>query len=186
MRRFGPGVLVQAGGKTLLEVPGYRFQALVTNLPPSVDALTVWRRYNGRADLENRIKEQQLCLFADQHADVELAHIRLPERTDVRFFANKSSNFTPVGGRITPFGESLPSPAGETKEYGINLWTFDERLFFRLNRYETKLATAQWTPVENRDPVKPWALDRAEVKVAGAGEAAEFRDITGSPGYDLI
>jgi hypothetical protein len=47
----------QAGGKTLLEVDGYRFQALVTSLPPSVDALAVWRRYNGRADLENRIKE---------------------------------------------------------------------------------------------------------------------------------
>ena len=47
----------QAGGKTLLEVPGYRFQALVTNLPRSVDALNVWRRYNGRADIENRIKE---------------------------------------------------------------------------------------------------------------------------------
>lgn len=46
-----------AGGKTLLDVPGYRFQALVTNLPRSVDALNVWRRYNGRADIENRIKE---------------------------------------------------------------------------------------------------------------------------------
>ncbi|HEV2210268.1 MAG TPA: IS1380 family transposase [Verrucomicrobiae bacterium] len=46
-----------AGGKTLLEVPGYRFQALVTNLPPSVDALGVWRQYNGRADIENHIKE---------------------------------------------------------------------------------------------------------------------------------
>jgi hypothetical protein len=46
-----------AGGKTLLEVPGYRFQALVTNLPRSVDALSVWRQYNGRADIENRIKE---------------------------------------------------------------------------------------------------------------------------------
>ena len=46
-----------AGGKTLLEVPGYRFQALGTNLPRSVDALTVWRQYNGRADIENRIKE---------------------------------------------------------------------------------------------------------------------------------
>jgi hypothetical protein len=47
-----------AGGKTLVEVAGYKFQALVTNLPPSsVDALGVWRRYNGRADLENRIKE---------------------------------------------------------------------------------------------------------------------------------
>jgi DNA-directed RNA polymerase subunit N (RpoN/RPB10) len=47
----------QAGGQTLLELPGYRFQALVTNLPPGVDALAVWRRYNGRADIENRIKE---------------------------------------------------------------------------------------------------------------------------------
>ena len=47
----------QAGGKTLFELEGYRFQALVTNLPRSVDALNVWRRYNGRADLENRIRE---------------------------------------------------------------------------------------------------------------------------------
>lgn len=47
----------QAGGKLLIEVPGYRFQAMVTNLPPEVRALAVWRRYNGRADIENRIKE---------------------------------------------------------------------------------------------------------------------------------
>ena len=47
----------EAGVKTLLEVPGYRFQARVTNLPRSVAALNVWRPYNGRADLENRIKE---------------------------------------------------------------------------------------------------------------------------------
>jgi hypothetical protein len=47
----------QAGGKLLLEIPGYRFQAFWTNLPASVSALSVWRRYNGRADIENRIKE---------------------------------------------------------------------------------------------------------------------------------
>jgi hypothetical protein len=46
-----------AGGKLLVQVPGYRFQALWTNLPPSVDALSVWRRYHGRADIENRIRE---------------------------------------------------------------------------------------------------------------------------------
>jgi hypothetical protein len=46
-----------AGGKFLLEVPGYRFQALITNLPLSVSPLEVWFRYNGRADIENRIKE---------------------------------------------------------------------------------------------------------------------------------
>ena len=47
----------QGGGKLLLEVPGYRFQSLLTNLPTTVNALAVWRRYNGRADSENRIKE---------------------------------------------------------------------------------------------------------------------------------
>jgi hypothetical protein len=47
----------EAGGKQLFELPGYRFQALITSLPASLSALQVWREYNGRADLENRIKE---------------------------------------------------------------------------------------------------------------------------------
>jgi len=46
-----------AGGKTLLDVPGYRYQVLCTSLPPSWTPLAIWRRYNGRADVENRIKE---------------------------------------------------------------------------------------------------------------------------------
>jgi hypothetical protein len=45
------------GGKKLLEVPGYKFQALLTNLPASLTPVEIWRRYNGRADIENRIKE---------------------------------------------------------------------------------------------------------------------------------
>ena len=49
----------EAGGKKLLEVPGYVFQALVTSLPTSVPPLAVWRDYNGRADCENVIKELQ-------------------------------------------------------------------------------------------------------------------------------
>lgn len=47
----------EAGGKLLFDLPGYRYQALVTNLPASVSAVDVWRRYHGRADIENRIKE---------------------------------------------------------------------------------------------------------------------------------
>jgi hypothetical protein len=47
----------QAGGKPLLDVPGYRFQSLLTNLPSNYNALAVWRRYNGRSDSENRIRE---------------------------------------------------------------------------------------------------------------------------------
>ena len=47
----------ERGGKRLLDVPGYRFQALVTSLPASQPPLAVWRYYNGRADCENVIKE---------------------------------------------------------------------------------------------------------------------------------
>ena len=45
------------GGKTLLDCPGYAYQALVTSLPPSVSAIEVWRDYNARAGIENVIKE---------------------------------------------------------------------------------------------------------------------------------
>jgi hypothetical protein len=45
-------------GKRLLDVPGYRFQALVTSLPATIHPpLAVWRYYNGRSDCENVIKE---------------------------------------------------------------------------------------------------------------------------------
>ncbi len=47
----------EAGGKVLLDVPGYRFQALITNLPTSWSVLSIWRRYNGRSESENRIRE---------------------------------------------------------------------------------------------------------------------------------
>jgi hypothetical protein len=49
----------RAGGKKLIDVPGYLFQALVTSLPVSSCPLAVWRHYNGRADCENVIKELQ-------------------------------------------------------------------------------------------------------------------------------
>ena len=49
----------EAGGKKLIDVPGYLFQALVTNLPTTQSPLAVWRDYNGRADCENVIKELQ-------------------------------------------------------------------------------------------------------------------------------
>jgi hypothetical protein len=49
----------RAGGKKLIDVPGYLFQALVTSLPAGTSPLEVWRYYNGRADCENVIKELQ-------------------------------------------------------------------------------------------------------------------------------
>ena len=70
------------GGKRLIEVPGYAFQVLITNLGLEVSAIEVWRRYNGRAGSENIIKEldahfalPQLCLknFWSSEAALSLA-----------------------------------------------------------------------------------------------------------------
>ena len=47
----------RAGGKLLLDCPGYLYQVLVTNLPRTVPPVEVWRDYNGRAACENVIKE---------------------------------------------------------------------------------------------------------------------------------
>ena len=47
----------RAGGKMLIDCPGYLYQVLVTNLPRTVPLVDVWRDYNGRAACENVIKE---------------------------------------------------------------------------------------------------------------------------------
>jgi hypothetical protein len=70
------------GGKMLIELPGYLFQVLITNLGAEVAPIDVWRRYNGRAGSENIIKEldahfalPQLCLknFWSSEAALSLA-----------------------------------------------------------------------------------------------------------------
>jgi len=82
----------EAGGKKLLEVPGYLFQALVTSWPSTVPPLAVWRDYNGRADCENVIKELQqgfalptLCLRSFWATEAALALATLPYNLTVLF-----------------------------------------------------------------------------------------------------
>jgi hypothetical protein len=72
----------RTGGKPLLDCPGYLYQGLVTNLPPSVAPIEVWRQYNPRAGCEEVIKQldadfalPKLCLqkFWSTEAALSLA-----------------------------------------------------------------------------------------------------------------
>jgi hypothetical protein len=84
----------RGGGKLLLEVPGYKFQALVTNLPPSVSPLQVWFEYNGRAGIENVIKE--------------LRHgFALPDLCCQKFFATEAA-LSLAGLHLQPDGALCP------------------------------------------------------------------------------
>jgi hypothetical protein len=56
----------EAGGRLLLDCPGYKHQVLVTSLPEAITGLEVWRRYNGRGDSENVFKELDACFAIPQ------------------------------------------------------------------------------------------------------------------------
>lgn len=70
---------------------------------------------------------------------------RLPLGSDLSVFGNRSENFTPLGGRISPFGASWPSPQGETREFGFNLSTLNDRLSVRMNWFETAIKGASFS-----------------------------------------
>lgn len=53
----------EALGRKLLDVPGYTFRVFVTHT--GLDAVEVWRTYNGRAGVEQRIEELKNDLAAD-------------------------------------------------------------------------------------------------------------------------
>ena len=48
-----------------------------------------------------------------------------------------SENFVPSPGRVTILNQPHPSPAGETTEYGFSVGALENKLFFRVNWYET-------------------------------------------------
>lgn len=71
---------------------------------------------------------------------------RLPAGAQVSVFYNDSANFTPLGGRIDAYANPLPSPSGNTKEYGLNFSVWNERISLRFNRFETAIKDASLTP----------------------------------------
>ena len=64
-------------------------------------------------------------------------YVRLPSSVDLSFFYNNSGNFSPSGGRVDPFNNPLPLQRGKTREYGLNLSLFNDRLFLRVTRFNT-------------------------------------------------
>ncbi len=66
----------------------------------------------------------------------------LPLGTDFSLFYNHSDNFQPAGGRRDVFGDTIPSPTGKTKDYGVTITTLDDKLTFKINWYTTALTNA--------------------------------------------
>jgi hypothetical protein len=65
---------------------------------------------------------------------------RLPVK--VSLFYNESRNFQVTTARNDIYGNALPAPSGETKDFGVMLSTRDERFTFKINKYRTTVLNA--------------------------------------------
>jgi hypothetical protein len=67
---------------------------------------------------------------------------KLPGGLGLSVFYNESENFRPDAGRRDILGNPVASPAGSTKDYGITLSAFDEKLILKVNRYKSQMTNA--------------------------------------------
>jgi len=69
--------------------------------------------------------------------------IKLPEAfDDITFHYNTSSNFIPATDRVDELRRPVPSPTGESKDWGISFYMWDNKFVARINWYEATLAGA--------------------------------------------
>lgn len=84
-------------------------------------------------------KEQRTSWGVVVHADrlLDLFGSEMPKGTELSFFYNDSNSFRPADVGVDNYGRELPSPAGETQDYGFRVSLFDKKLEMRTTWYKT-------------------------------------------------
>ncbi len=67
---------------------------------------------------------------------------RMPWRTNVSLYYNRSSNVEPAAGRVDVYGDPIGSPDGKTKDYGFAINTLDDKVSLKVTWYETTVKNA--------------------------------------------
>ena len=108
------------------------------NLTPDIYKLTT-----APTSLEETSKSWSIMVHFDDLPGLKNLFEPLPLR--VSGFFSKSSNFQPEALRVDVYGEPIPLPSGETKDYGILLETKDGKYSLRVNKFETVATFANST-----------------------------------------
>jgi hypothetical protein len=83
--------------------------------------------------------------------------IPLPEAVnDITFHYNSSDNFVPSLERVDQYRRPIPSQFGDTKDWGVSAYMWNNKLVARVNFYEATLenATAPTSGIWNRNHVR--------------------------------
>ena len=93
----------------------------------------------------------------------------------VSLFYNESRNFQPAANRVDVLGNPLPSPSGQTEDYGFILSTHDNKYSLKVNWYETSINNATNTTMASRlwavGIVENWAYNWATIFQADVHDA---------------
>lgn len=68
--------------------------------------------------------------------------IKLPDSMDIAIHYNQTENFVPSADRVDQYRDPIPAPTGSSKDWGITLFLFDNKVVSRFNWYDAKLANA--------------------------------------------
>ncbi|MBL9186875.1 MAG: TonB-dependent receptor plug domain-containing protein [Opitutaceae bacterium] len=68
--------------------------------------------------------------------------IKLPRALNLTFHYNQSENFIPATDRVDQFRRPVPSPTGTSRDYGVTVYLWDNKVVARLNWYDSTLAGA--------------------------------------------
>ncbi|MEN9403580.1 MAG: hypothetical protein RL091_2283 [Verrucomicrobiota bacterium] len=79
----------------------------------------------------------------------------LPFGIDLGAYYNSSGNFNPIAVRTDLSGQTIPAPAGDTKEYGLLIELFERRASLRLNWFKTRQSNAS----NNAQGATQWVFD---------------------------
>jgi hypothetical protein len=68
--------------------------------------------------------------------------IKLPARANIAFHYNTSENFVPATDRVDQYRRPIPSPTGTSKDYGVSVYLWDNKVVARLNWFNATLGHA--------------------------------------------
>ncbi|WP_378923971.1 TonB-dependent receptor plug domain-containing protein [Pelagicoccus mobilis] len=93
------------------------------------------------SDFYNEVEGQTRTYSIVVHMPESITE-QLPWGMTLSAFYNESANFQPNASRRDILGNAIPSPTGETEDYGINISALEGKLYLKINKYKTLVNNA--------------------------------------------
>jgi len=151
-----------------------------------------YRFQNGAIDpgslILSDLPEDRESVSGDTFTASVVAHVpeswlKLPMSTRLSFHFNESENFSASAVRRDIYGQVLPPPTGDTKEYGFAVTTLNNKLFMRFNWFETNSSNAAGPLVQQPREISFSLTDWKQVELSGISFADIMQinaDVTGA------